>query len=620
MKYCFSSSRSFPVSIFLLIFCVALLNAQPEVVDAVEYKQITHFETDQYISTMKMSADGSKIVFATSGPVVKVFTLNTNGTGLTEIYDFQRNGNGPSVDISGNGEKVIWCDGEGEIFIANSDGSGREELATLIPNPDPNFADLEPIIPLPPRITADGSQVLFINMDRDPRISGVWKVNADNSSLTQVFNYLDLSSDVFGRDGTEYNRNTAFADGFDITGDGSSVLIGTRIFKLEEGDLDRGHLVMAWGTEFYELGEYAGGNQPFAIGIDGGFCIVYRREYNPTLEYDEINVYFVPVGTGDPVKVIAGLDIFGVSAYTQMALKGSRAITVGANGRLPITLVERVPGSRLDLVSVDGASIAAGGFRMSESWFPSTDVDGKKYCFMAPSVPPQIWMANLLSDGRVSQPKITGVNFEPNYVLKDASSPATIEALITDLYNPVHTVTFESFQNGHPYFRALGSVHPSGFLFDDGALGDKSPGDGVYTNNTVNIDVADPPVGEYTIRIAAVNSTLEEITMVDAKSMSILEESTSVQTSAKTGFVLHPNFPNPFGDQTSIAYELAYGTEVELCVFDILGKRVATLMNGPKAAGQHTSVFNPGNLPDGIYYYTIRAGDFVQTRKMEMLK
>ena len=53
----------------------------------------------------------------------------------------------------------------------------------------------------------------------------LWKVNADNSSLTQVFNYLDLSSDVFGRDGTEYKRNTAFADGFDITGDGSSVLI-----------------------------------------------------------------------------------------------------------------------------------------------------------------------------------------------------------------------------------------------------------------------------------------------------------------------------------------------------------------------------------------------------------
>ena len=46
-----------------------------------------------------------------------------DGTNLTEVYDFQRNGYGVWVDISVSGDKIIWCDGYGEIFIANKDGS-----------------------------------------------------------------------------------------------------------------------------------------------------------------------------------------------------------------------------------------------------------------------------------------------------------------------------------------------------------------------------------------------------------------------------------------------------------------------------------------------------------------
>lgn len=621
MTHYFVSSRYFAILLSLLILNCVMLSAQPEVVDGIEYKQITHFETDQGITAMKMSADGSKIIFATSGSWIKVFTLNTNGSGLTEIYDFQSVGFGPNVDISGNGDKVIWCDGDGEIFIANSDGTARDELATLIPNPDTNFADLEPKIPLPPRITADGGQVLFINMDRDPRASGVWKVNADNSSLTQVFNYLKLSSDVFGRDGSEYNYNTAFANGFDISGDGSRMIFGTTIFKLEEGDLSRGNAIFAYGTEFYDVGEYAVGNQPFATNVDGDICIMYRLEYNPEIEYDEINVYFVPIGTGDPVKVISGLDVFGSSAFTQMALKGSRAITVAGNGRLPITLVNKIGGSRLDLVSVDGISTTQRGFRLSESWLPSMNADGDRFCFLSTSIPPQIWMGSIISDGLASEPKISGIKFEPSWVLKDATRPTTIETLVSDINHPIQAVSFESFQNGHPYGRALGSEWPfDGFLVDDGTFGDKYAGDGHYTNNTVNIDLPETPVGEYTIRIAAMNSTLEEITMVDAESLSILEESTFVQASKTPGFALHPNFPNPFSRYTTIHYEIPYSTEVEIFVFNMLGKRIATLVEGFQPAGQQSCEFNPGNLPDGIYYYTIRSDDFIQTRKMELMR
>ena len=586
------------------------IEAQPDILDGVELKQISHFETNPSISAMKMSLDGSTIVYATAGPFVKVFTVGTDGTGLTEVYDFQTTGTGPMIDISGDGEKVIWTDGVGEIFIANRDGSGLDELATLIPNPDTNYADLEPIIPLPPRITADGSQVFFINMDRDPRASGVWKVNSDNSSLAQEFNYLKLASDVFGRDGSEYSFNVAFTDGFDISADGSRMIFGTRIFKLEEGDLDRGHAIFAIGSEFYDLGEFALGNQPFATDADGENCIMYRRELNPDLQYDEINVYYVPLGTGDPVKVIGGLDIFGTSAFTQMSADGARAITMAANGRMPITFTHRPSAYSFDLVSVDHLSIPSLGFRLSESSLPSINGNGDRFCFLANSVPPQIWMGSINDDGAASLPKINGVLFEPNYVLKDASSPATISAHVSDSEHPISRVTFESFQDGFLHFRALRSEHPnSGILVDDGTTGDESAGDFRYTNNTVNIDLPETPVGEYTVRIAAINSTLEEITFVDAHSMAILEESTSIPELRSSGINLHPTYPNPFTDLTRIGYELPVAAQVNICVYDVLGSRVATLLEEFQQPGKHQVTFDSEGIPSGIYYCILRAGD-----------
>ncbi len=214
-------------------------SAQTQVLRALDFQRITGFETEWFIADMKMSADATKIVFSTGGPTNRVFTLNTDGSGLTQIFDFQRQGFGPSVDISGDGDRIVWCDGYGELYSANSDGSDVRELATLIPHP-PIWSDFEPEIPLPPRITLDGSQIFFVNAIWDPLMSGVWRINSDGSNLTQLFNYLELSRDVFGRDGSEYVKAPAFSDGFSISGNGTRMIFGTRIFKLEDGDLRPG--------------------------------------------------------------------------------------------------------------------------------------------------------------------------------------------------------------------------------------------------------------------------------------------------------------------------------------------------------------------------------------------
>ncbi len=86
------------------------------------------------------------------------------------------------------------------------------------------------------------------------------------------------------------------------------------------------------------------------------------------------------------------------------------------------------------------------------------------------------------------------------------------------------------------------------------------------------------------------------------------------------GFALKQNFPNPFNPTTSIAFTVPVSGEVTLQVFDLLGRSVATLLQGPLAAGDHSVAFNAAALPSGTYLYRLTAGSEVSTRVMTLLK
>lgn len=83
---------------------------------------------------------------------------------------------------------------------------------------------------------------------------------------------------------------------------------------------------------------------------------------------------------------------------------------------------------------------------------------------------------------------------------------------------------------------------------------------------------------------------------------------------------LFPNYPNPFNPSTVINYSVPIQGNVMIIVYDALGREVRTLINEEKAAGSYTTEFNAANLSSGIYYYQIRADEFIQTKKMILLK
>ncbi|MDE3057712.1 MAG: T9SS type A sorting domain-containing protein [Bacteroidota bacterium] len=89
---------------------------------------------------------------------------------------------------------------------------------------------------------------------------------------------------------------------------------------------------------------------------------------------------------------------------------------------------------------------------------------------------------------------------------------------------------------------------------------------------------------------------------------------------APVSYSLAQNYPNPFNPTTQIRFEIPISGFVTLKVFDVLGREVATLVNEQQSPGTHEVSFDAGNFSSGIYFYTIRVGEYSAVRKMLLLK
>jgi hypothetical protein len=85
-------------------------------------------------------------------------------------------------------------------------------------------------------------------------------------------------------------------------------------------------------------------------------------------------------------------------------------------------------------------------------------------------------------------------------------------------------------------------------------------------------------------------------------------------------FTLEQNFPNPFNPSTMINYQLPMTNEVDLSIYNLLGQKVATLVSEKQQAGHHQVEWDASGFASGVYYYRIQAGEFVDVKKMILLR
>lgn len=85
-------------------------------------------------------------------------------------------------------------------------------------------------------------------------------------------------------------------------------------------------------------------------------------------------------------------------------------------------------------------------------------------------------------------------------------------------------------------------------------------------------------------------------------------------------FSLSPAYPNPFNASTTIRYRISEESFVDISIYDVLGRKVETLIDANQQAGFHQVIWNAAERPSGTYFYKLRAGNYSETRKVSLLK
>ena len=86
------------------------------------------------------------------------------------------------------------------------------------------------------------------------------------------------------------------------------------------------------------------------------------------------------------------------------------------------------------------------------------------------------------------------------------------------------------------------------------------------------------------------------------------------------GYILHQNYPNPFNPTTTITFELPKESFVQIEMFNVIGERVATLVQERRTTGYYSVVFNASFFSSGIYFFKMTAGNFIAIKKSVLMK
>lgn len=140
--------------------------------------------------------------------------------------------------------------------------------------------------------------------------------------------------------------------------------------------------------------------------------------------------------------------------------------------------------------------------------------------------------------------------------------------------------------------------------------------DSVKSGNTY-VDHKTGSGKSYSYRIKAYNNkTAESDYSNEASIVTDVKDMKGIPTE----FALGQNYPNPFNPTTKIKFALPMSVSTKITVFDLLGREVAILINKELKAGYHEVTFDAGNLVNGVFFYRIEAGNFVQTKKLILMK
>ena len=195
--------------------------------------------------------------------------------------------------------------------------------------------------------------------------------------------------------------------------------------------------------------------------------------------------------------------------------------------------------------------------------------------------------------------------------------------------------------NGNSYVYQFSSDDEGNLIF---LLSIDVSGSGMYN---LRIDKADNPIGSYFLasnQFPNIPKTGNDIVLINKKYINLWRDTRlgghpqmylnvrsytnpdsvvfvhNISIEIPSSYSLSQNYPNPFNPKTKISYSLAKSGITRLAVYDVLGRLVNVLVNEYKSAGEYTVEFNGSHLSSGVYIYRLESNDFVDTKRMMLIK
>lgn len=253
--------------------------------------------------------------------------------------------------------------------------------------------------------------------------------------------------------------------------------------------------------------------------------------------------------------------------------------------------------------------------------------------------PYEISNSAISSAGGVDQPQLMVV-FEENY--QNSGDWDLVSARSNDGGNNWVLIYIEASSSSTDFLPHIGTLVSRRAVLDDYYLSYSlnNPADSIMSvhSNSGGSSYWDPPVkmsfgiSDYIqSSVGLTNTPGERLTVwssipggntfqLNGSFYPGLPSSVEDDLSSPNSFRLQQNYPNPFNPGTKISYSIPEISFVTLKVYDVLGKGIATLVNEEKAIGNYDIDFNASVLPSGIYFYSLTAGTYTETKKMILIK
>ena len=132
-------------------------------------------------------------------------------------------------------------------------------------------------------------------------------------------------------------------------------------------------------------------------------------------------------------------------------------------------------------------------------------------------------------------------------------------------------------------------------------------------------------IGQFYIKVEDTgNSTIGPVLRADAVKFQLMAGTTDIENvngnMLPAAYNLSQNYPNPFNPSTIINFQIKDEGFVSLKIYDVLGREVVVLLNENKKSGFYTQNFNSQNLSSGVYFYRLEVNNFIDTKKMILLR